>query len=534
MEYQRRTRNAYGKETVTINSPDRPIGGVYDFLDTFQKKCYTNSMNTSKHTTIYRSIVAIVCIVVFLAMQILAWSVFTVRYDVAFGYTDEEEVVLFENQEQGGYIYGPLTQYLSFGGETQPVQAMANVGYRFLTWLEDDYPEARRQDPLQPFFKRTAVFGYDYHEFPFLIVNSDASELSTDAISADVYTYDGAPQETRSATICISDDSMEKKSYSLTFSEQVSLLGFAATEQWHLYSAYYDMSLLRDLLSLKIAKLLGFSYVADVELVNLMFNGEFVGLYLLSQGPVSSDVPMIEYCDAAHFNGTGFTISGSVYGIPDQYFNCPQSGETGVWEEALKSVYDALTSKSYAKVSALLDVDSAVNAYILQEIAKNPYVGQQDSYLTLNEGKLAFTSPWNFSLSYGEDISNIGIGMQYYEDIVMGTSYWPTSPHYLFVLLWKCDWFRSLVSERWQELYATDEFSSLTEWIGNCADTNRADFERNTYRFPLFGLEEPIWNAFYPPITNYISQEQHADWLQEWFSSRVKTLNEHWGNLNVA
>lgn len=89
-----------------------------------------------------------------------------------------------------------------------------------------------------------------------------------------------------------SSQALPKKSYSLTTltagstttstTQNVSLLGMPSENDWVLNSLAFDSSLIRDNLSYYLARQMG-NYAARTIYCEVVLNGEYVGLYLLSE-----------------------------------------------------------------------------------------------------------------------------------------------------------------------------------------------------------------------------------------------------------
>lgn len=75
----------------------------------------------------------------------------------------------------------------------------------------------------------------------------------------------------------------EKKPYNLTLKEAGDLLGMGAATRWILLANATDASNLRNKLAYDLAKDAGLAYTPECRWVDLYLNGEYAGLYLLSE-----------------------------------------------------------------------------------------------------------------------------------------------------------------------------------------------------------------------------------------------------------
>lgn len=74
----------------------------------------------------------------------------------------------------------------------------------------------------------------------------------------------------------------DKKPYAIKFSEKQSPFGFPANKSWVLLAEYNDRSLLRTAFMCEVSKAAGIDYTINYRHVNLYLNGEYEGLYLLT------------------------------------------------------------------------------------------------------------------------------------------------------------------------------------------------------------------------------------------------------------
>ena len=74
-----------------------------------------------------------------------------------------------------------------------------------------------------------------------------------------------------------------KKPYDINCPEDISLFGMGAQSKWCLLANCFDGSELKNWFALNLAKEMGISVYNECEFVNLYLNGEYAGLYLLTQ-----------------------------------------------------------------------------------------------------------------------------------------------------------------------------------------------------------------------------------------------------------
>ena len=75
----------------------------------------------------------------------------------------------------------------------------------------------------------------------------------------------------------------EKKPYSLTLSKSADLLGMGAAKEWILLTNAPDPTHLRNKIAYDLAAEVGLLYSPESNWVDLYLNGEYTGLYLLTE-----------------------------------------------------------------------------------------------------------------------------------------------------------------------------------------------------------------------------------------------------------
>ena len=74
-----------------------------------------------------------------------------------------------------------------------------------------------------------------------------------------------------------------KKPYQIKFTEKKALCGMDEAKKWVLLADYWDISLLRNRITLDLAEAAGMRYTPDCTHVDLYLNGKYRGLYLLTE-----------------------------------------------------------------------------------------------------------------------------------------------------------------------------------------------------------------------------------------------------------
>ena len=158
---------------------------------------------------------------------------------------------------------------------------------------------------------------------------------------------------------------------------------------------------------------------------------------------------------------TTYTVKSDIYA--DSQLNFLQSYVNNAYNIAYKAVYNKdynkfnddytgtvkTTGTAQEIVSAVIDVQSLVDMYILQEIACDSDISWSSFFISLDmtengSKKLVFEAPWDFDLAFG-----IRKG---YEQKNPTKLYAANCNNPWLILLIKEDWFQDMIKEKWAEL----------------------------------------------------------------------------------
>lgn len=209
-----------------------------------------------------------------------------------------------------------------------------------------------------------------------------------------------------------------KKPYSLTLREEVDLLGMGRAENWILLANAMDPSHLRNKAVYDLAARAGMAYAPDSRWVDLYLNGEYAGIYLLSERneihPQRVDLPETD----------SFLVSReSAWRLVSQ--NYPrvllESGaalrvhDSGLTEEELYRIWQPVENAILAEegvdpLSGIcwqdrIHLDSWVMDYLTGEIFGNVDAGTISTYFYRDgsdpDGKIHAGPVWDYDLSMG-------------------------------------------------------------------------------------------------------------------------------------
>ena len=329
-----------------------------------------------------------------------------------------------------------------------------------------------------------------------------------------------------------------KYPYKLKFNKRVNPFGTGDGEakDWVLIANVGDQTMLRNYAAKLLGeKLDGIEYSPNVQYVSVYLNGEYIGVYELTEQIETKDY-RVPINDGFTGNKNGFLVELDAYAKKeneedDINFMVGQSYYTvksNVYNDAQKSyiqqyislVDSAITLGDRTVLENLVDMDSLVDMYILQEFAKNIDVGYSSFFMYREvDGKLHFGPPWDFDLAFGND-ARLDEGS--YEELYVGTGREDFRQNHLwYISLCENQWFMDLVKARWQEVSDTVIAEVIAE-VGAMAALLETDMGYNYTRWEFLGKKQQQEPEEIIALTTY---KEHADYLIEWMNNRKAWLD---------
>jgi len=182
----------------------------------------------------------------------------------------------------------------------------------------------------------------------------------------------------------------------------------------------------------------------------------------------------------------------------------------------VQNAWSAVKSGDENEISKYIDIDSMVDAYLVEEITKNLDCGYDSFYLYRNVGgKLTFGPLWDFDNSLG----NANEGTERYQYLYAAyNERFQNNPWFYTAMNQK--WFRERVLERWDEI--EDLRSKLSDMVLSEAKAGYNSYCRNFECWDLFGM---VLNRETEQITSLMSYREHYEFLAEWIDLRLEWLD---------
>ena len=305
-----------------------------------------------------------------------------------------------------------------------------------------------------------------------------------------------------------------KKPYRLKLDEKAPMLGLDEEKDWVLLANYRDPTHLMNTFVFEMGQGLGMPYTNHSRFVELTLNGDYKGLYLLTeqveQGKnrvaINKHEGLLLSLDVddgpAEAPGAGDNFWSEVYRMPV----CVKSPEAGDYptpetlvddaRSALGSLERAIQRHDYDALSSICDVDGMIDYLLIQEYIYNVEVAAPRSiFLYRDKGddaKWTFGPLWDFDAGFDFDWGQMTTGHKFFSDYretVLGTDparhvsdYTYTSS--FFTDMWKSKQFVSEVKARWNRMRPRIMAEFWPE-AKRYAEAAAEAMERNARRWPI-------------------------------------------------
>ena len=336
-----------------------------------------------------------------------------------------------------------------------------------------------------------------------------------------------------------STSSGEKQPYNIKFEKKQDLFGFGKSKKWYLLANMYDKTQLRNKLAFDLADDIGMAYVQNSTFVELFLNGEYRGVYQLcesigiGESRVDIDVtgnefllefePWPQYSNEEWFTTPHY---GIVLGFNDP--DVPTEEQRAYLQDFFTKAENAISGGDFEEICKYIDVQSFVDAFIVQEFFKQVDYATSSTRFYIKDGKLYEGPVWDFDLSSGNCSSEYYKG---YNNVTTSGLSWQGD--YCYGIwngrLFRCKEFLELFKARYKELqpyivnvYADNELGknridALLEEFGDAISLNYTIWSTSA----VYSILEKV-----PEDGTYQSE---IDYLRDWLEKRNAWLLERYG-----
>ena len=210
-----------------------------------------------------------------------------------------------------------------------------------------------------------------------------------------------------------------KKPYNITFAKQVNLLGMGSAQRWVLLAEGFESCInIRNRIVYEFARDLNLPFTPDARWVDVYLNGEYAGIYLLSErnevqetrvniSQHDSFMVSLEYEYRLQDAGHAYVKTDSGQALRIHYSDM-DSDELDATFQSLENALlasdgvDPVTGKHWQN---LIDLDSWVRKYLLEEVFGNGDGGSLSQYFYRDgndpEGKIYAGPIWDYDMAMG-------------------------------------------------------------------------------------------------------------------------------------
>ena len=413
--------------------------------------------------------------------------------------------------------------------------------------------------------------------FPSININTNGQEIVNEPkINAGLVVIEDKTETSYNIGIEIRGSSSQmfpKKSYGFEtknsdFSDDldVSIGGFPEEEDWILYGPYSDKSLIRNKLTFDLSNAIGFK-ASNTKFYNLFINGDSKGLYILMEKIkrdsnrvnvsknnsesvdagyiIKIDKPTGEgaLCNTCYENSFSFRSKYDTNGYESNdskiYFIYDYPKPDNITEDQKQFIYSTinefetiLTSDNFDDsidgFNKVIDVDSFIDFFIMNEMTKNPDGFRLSTFLNKDTaGKLKMGPIWDFNLAFGNVDYCDGMnpeGWIYNFNSICPADIWQVP--FWWKRLLESTSFRKKLKERWQSLRSnilsdSSIKSRIDLYLENLNDNKVVN--QNFYRWSILG--QYVWPNYFVGTTH----ESEIDYLKNWINLRLNWMD---GQIN--
>jgi spore coat protein CotH len=318
-----------------------------------------------------------------------------------------------------------------------------------------------------------------------------------------------------------------KRPYRIKFDEKVSIFGEAKNKSWVLLALYNDYSAVKDKLAFTMADAIGTdAFVPSYHYVELYMNGRYKGLYLLTdqvdenkgRSSVKEDftaddleVPFLVELDAYAPQEGEEGIDWFRIGEDEYAIKYPEVDERYTQEQFdyiknyITDVDAACRSGNLDKLSQLVDVDSFIDYYIVQEVMGQAEMGWKSVYMYKSKDGLMKMGPlWDFDWS----VMGPCVGKDRHLNKDRLDEFY-SNGNWFGCMLVNSPEFKTMVGERFDEV--KDILISVVEDTRTEMENLKPYYDRNHLRWHWFR----VWE----------NREEYSSDVLDWVTYRIEWLD---------
>lgn len=247
--------------------------------------------------------------------------------------------------------------------------------------------------------------------------------------------------------------------------------------------------------------------------------------------PNSWPAPENEYTASDHI--IGYTIKSDIYSEAQRDFVASYLGNVyklcyeAIYNDkfyAFNDTYTSLVNSTATTaeecIAAVIDIDSLVSTYIIQEICCDSDINWSSFLMDVDFGAggdklLRFEAPWDYDSALGNRPScESGLGMYAAESL----NPW-------LVMFATQNWFNTKVKAKWRSAAHYGVFDGALEQIDTAVSTFSAYYTKNTQKWGFMN----VWGELCWAAQQCKNQAESAAYLKQWLTTRFSYLEAVWG-----
>lgn len=337
----------------------------------------------------------------------------------------------------------------------------------------------------------------------------------------------------------------DKKPYRIKLADKQALLGMKKSKHYTLLAHADDSNdrkgYMRNAVGFELSKMIGMTYTPDAKPLELVLNGDYIGLYFLTEN-IRVDKDRVNIMEQEDNETDSENITGGWLVEIDNYDTDPhitikEGGKTTMWvtyktpEELSTQQEDYLTQqmklidnlvygdKNSSELWKYLDMDALAKFYIVQELTDNYESFHGSCYLHKEKGaneKWHFGPVWDFGSSFNRDKS------QYMYQGDVWHNHWIPE-------ICKFPAFMSRVKEIWNEFY-NGKYNDIYTFIDAHESLIKHAVVKDKERWPQYHGSQTL-STYIDRTTDVL--RKNAKWLNEqWKSNDGGGNNDNNGDNN--
>ena len=332
--------------------------------------------------------------------------------------------------------------------------------------------------------------------------------------------------------------SMPKKGYRLKLDSAAAVLDMPAHKDWVLLANYADKTLLRNAVGMELSRRVDMPWTPRQRHAEVYLNDDYLGNYQIGEkievAPTRLAMTPLLATDIAQPNVSGGYLIEADFleymSVTDRYFDTTEGYHFVVqspsasnlkpeqfnyisqYTQAIETAIYAGNKSPGTGYDSLIDLDSMINWYLVEEVMKNVdsvFASSVNLYKDRN-AKMKMGPLWDFDL---------GAGNVDYEPLAMGPTGWYVQAQAAwFEALFKDRDFRKRVKARWAVV--KPRMQGIDAYIvEQQARLDRSQVE-NFKRWPI--LNESVW----PNPVVLGSYPAEVSYLRDWLRRRIAWMDK--------